>query len=362
MLLFRTVWSIKNTLTNGTKRAPAEAFCIVEVFDSIPPEIRKGALMTLRRATDAKAVVLFGSRARDDSDAQSDWDIALITSRGDCVRELDDDSGFDNARQHGHEINCFALPEALVEGEACHLGTLQRGIVRDGVILAGTWNIDRLKGVELRMDMTTFLNHINVAHNRTRSAIDCYERIARGNQDYDIEETDCRDFIAYTADAAEHLAKAMLISLGIDPEKKHDLKALADQVRNAGHARQAGIIHSLNGFVRGDHIVPYEPREHSFARAQNASKRLAGVMTLYKEVVQSLPDSVPEESRARHVQRASAVFRDIQGRLTAIDLNASAPRRHLVDGLLSEHETLIGTAKSLLSEMPNHNTGTASST
>ena len=33
-------------------------------------------------------------------------------------------------------------------------------------------------------------------------------------------ECDCRDFIALSADAGEHLAKAMLIALDIDPERK----------------------------------------------------------------------------------------------------------------------------------------------
>ncbi len=106
-------------------------------------------------------------------------------------------------------------------------------------------------------------------------------------------ECDCRDFIALSADAGEHLAKAMLIALDIDPERKHDIKALARQAREAGHVREAEAIEALNGSsTKKDHIAPYEPKEVIIDRAENATRRLAKTLPLYRQLAESLKQDV----------------------------------------------------------------------
>lgn len=98
-----------------------------------------------RRALDdalpggVKAVVLFGSRARGDASADSDYDLAVLL-HGDLARHPDvRDTVADTAFEHlvaGYPLIAIALPEDYLQPVAGHYRTeLARRIAREGVLV-----------------------------------------------------------------------------------------------------------------------------------------------------------------------------------------------------------------------------------
>ena len=165
-------------------------------------------------------------------------------------------------------------------------------------------------------------------------------------------ECDCRDFIAVSADAGEHLAKAMLIALDIDPERKHDIKALARQAREAGHVREAEAIQALNGSsTKKDHIASYEPKEVIIDRAENATRRLAKTLPLYRQLAESLPLAVPASEREALKQDVCNLCNDIEQRLNEFYAAKSDQRNATAQGFLKPVKMLIDNARQSRAEI-----------
>ncbi len=87
-------------------------------------------------------------------------------------------------------------------------------------------------------------------------------------------------FVARTADAAEHLAKAMLGRRGIDPHPTHGVDHLADQAARDGHSALAEDIREMDGFTREDHVAGYDGAgadrlDHAAGRLPVVVRRLA---------------------------------------------------------------------------------------
>lgn len=259
---------------------------------SIPEDILFSAQTALERI-EGRAAVLFGSRARDDWEENSDWDIAFIAAY-ETASELDE-SVFHDVRETGQEVNCIVVPESVLRSRACYLGSVQRAIVRDGVLVAGDYDLEALKGVPLRMDALTFMNHLVTAEKQIRSAAEAYTRVAQGDQDMVRDLSDCAEFVSASADAAERLGKAMLMRLGLDPKQTHDMNALADQALSAGYSKEAGMLRSLNGKTKNDHVAHYEVQDSLVEGCLRAGPRYAGVLALYGEMMQALPDAVTKQ-------------------------------------------------------------------
>ena len=65
---------------------------------------------------------------------------------------------------------------------------------------------------------------------------------------WNLADDDAARFVAQTADAAEHLARAMLGRRGIDPEGSHDAELLAEQAERAGHSDLSEAVRQMDGF------------------------------------------------------------------------------------------------------------------
>jgi len=315
-----------------------------------PQYVIESAREALEQIDGAKAVVLYGSRARDDWREDSDWDIAIITSIGERPEVLKNHGAFDAARQHGCEVNCLVLPEVKFADKRRYLGGFWRAVVRDGVVIAGEWQ-NQNKGERLLMDKMTFLRNLEAARKRMVSGAQAYRLIGTDGRPSFVDDADCSEFVSHSADCAERLAKAMLISLGIDAVKTHDMMSLAHQAEDAGYGGEAAMIRALNGHVEADHVAHYEFDDGAIDRCENAAKRFVSVMNLYDTVIRSLPEAVSESEQAYCVARARQAFEEIAGcfqRHVDARTQAHAPN---VAALLQYQGELLRTAERILKAM-----------
>ncbi len=240
-------------------------------------EIRAAASETLAVWPEARAALLFGSRARGDHRPDSDWDVAFVLSGpGDGVQALPEDLPI---YRFPGAVQCLAVPEELLRRKAGAIGHIARGIARDGRLLAGTcegWrspgtspgqaSVDSAAGTPWiqqpfwetpHMQAEEYGRFMRNAATYMAAAADSISRI--GRMDWEDDATACNHFAARSADAAEHLAKAMLGREGVEFKFTHNLSALARQAAHAGLHELARTVGLMNGGSREDHKASYAP-------------------------------------------------------------------------------------------------------
>ncbi len=284
---------------------------------SLPTYIQDSARSALR-SIGGDAAILFGSRARNDWRAHSDWDIAIITSGR-------PDSQPDDVQVNGHAINFAVVSDAALRERACYLGTLHRAIVRDGILIAGDYDLKELNKGALQMDIDLFRRHVINARKRIESAAEAFARLAAGTHDKDDELADCAQFVSDSADGAERLAKAVLMKLGIDPQQTHNMRALSEQARDAGHEKEAALLALLNGYTKADHVAHYEVQGELMDSCRRAGGRYAHLITLYAEIMDSLhktpiDTSTQQEAARETLERVHGCFES-----QFIDMNDRLP-------------------------------------
>ncbi len=286
----------------------------------IPEVIQADADAALEHLN-AKAIVLFGSRVRDDWREDSDWDIA-------CITEADTDnriSLFHQSLDTWHEVNYFVVPEHILIDRSRYVGDVYRDIAFHGQVLAGAYNFGHLQTGNPVTDYRLFVTHIVRAEAELRQGANWYEQIHE--KDGAVRDLAyCNSFVSCSSDAAERLAKALLMRLGIDPKPTHDVQVLAQQARNAGHQREAGLIEPLNGHASLGHIAHYRV-EQSVGECGVAAVRYVGALKLYVAMMQDLPHTdivLPEVQYAetnrllRSVVAAFSVEGDVEGRIDEV--------------------------------------------
>ncbi len=262
--------------------------------------IRRAAEETLAAWPDARAAVLFGSRARGDHLPSSDWDVAFITRSGDRVTPIPDGLPIRALRW---DVQALALPEAVARLKALSIGHVGREIVRDGRLLAGGWNRPRPEG-EPTMEPERYLQFIANTSNFIETAASAVAKAGMGGNWRDANFA-ANHFVSATADAAEHLAKAMLGRRGIDPFRRHDVDDLADQAVRAGHSALAEDIRKMDGFTREDHVAGYDGTNAD--RLGHAADRLPIVI---QRLALELASAAEDPKLADVVARAARVVAD----------------------------------------------------
>ena len=272
-------------------------------------EIRRAAQAALDAWPEARAAVLFGSRARGNHRPDSDWDVAFIV-KGDGERLGSVPSGVPfsvpgvRRRQYVNEI---AIPDMLVERKALCIGHVGRGIVTDGMILAGEWNRPKPEGMPF-MEPERYERSLRASLDMVVIAIEALAGMRRLD-DWKQGLTRTDRFVASTADAAEHLAKAVMGRHGLDARHSHDLTMLADQARSAGHEEVAEELLRMNGATQSDHKARYDGTDaESLA---HAVIRLPVVLELMRKELAGLTESVLDPEQAdRLANTATETFRN----------------------------------------------------
>ena len=272
-------------------------------------EIRRAAQAALDAWPEARAAVLFGSRARGNHRADSDWDVAFIV-RGDGDKFGSIPAGVPFSVpgiRRSHYVNEIAVPEDLIARKALCIGHVGRGIVTDGRILAGEWTRPKPEGEPFMeaegydRSMGTSLDMIEVAVNAMANLM------GQDNWRQSVRKAD--RYVACTADAAEHLAKAVMGRHGIDARHSHDLRALAAQSGRAGHQALAEHLLQMNGGTKEDHVARYSGATRD--SLDHAIARLPVVLDLMRRELRDLPaDFLDPKEGAELVESAMEVLRD----------------------------------------------------
>ena len=282
--------------------------------DAALAEIRRAARATLDAWPEARAAVLFGSRARGTHGPNSDWDIAFITAGdGDRCSAVPDSLPFRCANL-GNDVHDIAIPEKLVIRKALCIGHVGRGIAVDGRVLAGDWSRPKLEGAPL-MDADRYKRLLYTCLDMIGLSGQAAARITR-QRAWEENRRHTDRFVTCTADAAEHLAKAVMGRHGIDAWHTHDLNTLADQARHAGLGALADDVARMNGATRGDHVAGYDGAdEDSLA---HAIARMPVILDLSGRELTALPAEIldPQEA-ARMLDTAVATYREAAALLRA---------------------------------------------
>ena len=215
-------------------------------------QIRAAAEATLKRWPAASAVLLFGSRARGNNLPSSDWDLAVVT---DDPRNLPRDLPLlDLAEQHHPEMDVAFISEDDIRRHRNLLGRLGCSLARDARPIAGSWSPPAgLK--EPEMDHGMYIEEISNSLSRFAEALGSALPGFR-NSAAAAGQRAANKFVNRSADAAEHLAKAMLVRNGHEPRATHDLDRLANGIA-AESPELAEAIRSLNGGTQADHTRHY---------------------------------------------------------------------------------------------------------
>ena len=301
--------------------------------------IRAAAEASLARWPAASAVLLFGSRARGDHLPSSDWDLAVVT---------DDPRGWPPDlplfELNPQEVDVAFISDADIRSHRNLLGRLGCALAREARPIAGIWRPpEGLK--EPEMDHGTYLAEIENSLARFGEAL-VEARLALLKPSAAGAQVSAGGFVNRSADAAEHLAKAMLHRNGHQPRAIHDLGRLADGIA-AEDPELAASVRSLNGQTRADHTRHYATAAAATAEAvSHAAQRLQRTGWLLAE---ELPHWRSEDLKPRmDIVESNAVdLREAQA--TALGESGSEAGRAAV-AIRDGRNDALGGAWALLTE------------
>ena len=275
--------------------------------------LRERAEEVVRQAPEVEAVVLFGSRARGTAGPGSDWDVALIERSGKApeaaYRLLDSLPG----------VRLLGIEAGEIERHKDTAGALEAALARQGVTLAGAWQRPTCRKEALTMEVVRIRAHL-------ANATDQMDKAVRAGIEHlyamEWERGDWTLLTTGSADAAEHVAKAVLTGYGLSPREVHFLDALAEQLANAYRGRNdsrqaewAERIRAMNGTTRTRRLhgadyrrfvaPPAESIERSVERTGQAQR--AQILWLH-QMVERWPEHAEEAGNA-----ARAILRKGRG-------------------------------------------------
>ncbi len=272
----------------------------------------------LIRWPNAKAAILFGSRARGDYRDNSDWDIAFITDSEESLptavhRDLRRLKTRENIAVQGIALS----QERFCEG-ADSLGNIAAPIAREGRLIAGRcrWPEPEsepiLKPDEYLDWRSGAMIRIAFASDNLTKAID----IARTRS----ARTELGEFVAASSDAAERFAKIAFGKLasgtGVDIPRGHQVNEIVkalDRVleRSVGpHAawwrsdrsmKVRDLLRMMNGHGHEDHQSGYTGSTINAEVIARAANRLAATVSFAILEVEELPDSEDLRQAAKEV-------------------------------------------------------------
>ncbi|HXY57753.1 MAG TPA: nucleotidyltransferase domain-containing protein [Methylocystis sp.] len=95
------------------------------------------AALRLARATDAEAVLLFGSRARGEDRPDSDWDLCIILPDDVEAGRFNAVSLWPLTEADGESIQIYPIRRSIFEEKRHDVNAVSHDIYEDGIILCG---------------------------------------------------------------------------------------------------------------------------------------------------------------------------------------------------------------------------------
>ena len=285
-------------------------------------ELTAACRETLRRWPQARAAVLFGSRARGTANPDSDWDVAIVLEGGELRHPRPARSVFPQPELPADlpHVDVWALSEEDLRRNARALGTLPYVVCRDGRVLAGEWN--RPDPVQMEQEAAVnsedWARRMELVLAKVHAGITSIEAMS-ASRTWAAGVGDCTNFLQSSANAAELLVKAAIERRGMPADRSHDIARLAVEfgARRPDESALGQRMAALNGESRAHHIAMYEfqPPEGPDVRA--AIRRLAGTLDLWASEVETTGDEM-----AAHLDRLVQSGADRAGTWTGL---VSAP-------------------------------------
>ncbi len=255
-------------------------------------QLRKACRATLRQWPEARAALLFGSRARGTGGRDSDWDVAIVLAGDNPERARP----ATNLEEFPHaaplfdldQVDTWALTEGYLRKRATDLGSLPYAVCRDGRLLAGQLRIPDKKKIheeatlnpeDWQNRMITVLTQLNLA------MVPIRELLAAPT--WGIGLAFCSDLMRISSNAAELLVKAAMERRGVAADHTHKIDLLAQDFLRArpGEDELARRMSALNGKSRQHHLSLYDSGKVSLADVTLAVDRLCGVLALWADEV-----------------------------------------------------------------------------
>ena len=307
----------------------------------VPAALRQAAELAVRDIPGVEAAVLFGSRARGDWRADSDWDLALVTD-GELGREAER-AACRRLHVAGLHVEAQALPAEWLRREAGALGRIAYPITREGRVIAGAWARPAADG-EPSMEPEIYRTFIGNALRFLRDAVDELARLPSGRPVLDRAAS--RKVVAAGADAAEHLVKAMRGRIAGDGGWGHDLAELAGPLLDAGRPDLHAAVLALNGDSGEGHQAAYggaARRPPQPEDARRAADRLAGTARLLAaELGEAAAEGPFKPEAAAAAGEAFGLFTEAAASLRAAEAGGNAPSGDaLVDAVAAGRPVLL---------------------
>ena len=262
--------------------------------DRITDEAQLAAIcrQTLKNWPNAKAAVLFGSRARGDHRPDSDWDVAVIIDDETRILPLSE-TLFPRAGPIArlHNVDSWVVSQKDMHDRLGELGVIPGSIARDGHRLAGYWTRPSLKGMTLELKPEKFEQRMNSTLDSLESAINQFTVLC-------VEETwpycltPCNKFLKESANAAEFLIKAIIERRGVPADKTHNILSLVSSFAET-HPNQTELIRrmeALNGYSKIDNQAPYGDVDANPESYHNAVQRIIRTIDLWVSELKANPD------------------------------------------------------------------------
>ncbi len=226
-----------------------------------------------------QAAILFGSRARGTARQDSDWDVVLLAPeryRDEALR----------LAPRVPAVSYVPLSPRRLRERHNRLGTLERSVVRDGVLLAGDWIMPKSQKRQI-VSYPDLANGLGVSASEICLAV---VRLLAILQRLPVSGDNI--LCSATQDAGELLSKAALLHLGIHPPHTHNALELADELRKTHpHHDWIDMIESLNGLSKERHVAIYST---TILESFEASlHRLCMVVEFYIAVVETVFEKRP---------------------------------------------------------------------
>ncbi len=255
-------------------------------------QLREACRATLRQWPEARAALLFGSRARGTCRQDSDWDVAIVLSgdNPEGARPATRSEEFPHAAPliELDPVDCWALTEKHLRRRATDLGSLPYAVCRDGLLLAG-----RLKTADMaKFHQEATLNPedwqarmFTVLGEFTLAMTPIGEVLTASAWGWCL--SDCSRLMRISSNAAELLVKAAMERRGVAADHTHDIGRLARGFLRArpGEVRLAERMSALNGKSHQHHLTLYGGDEFELADVTQAVDRLCGVLTLWADEI-----------------------------------------------------------------------------
>ena len=241
---------------------------------------------TLDAWPEARAAVLFGSRARGTNRTDSDWDIVIVLNNKELTKAypVGSDTPQAAALTSLRHVDTWAVGEDDLKARATTLGTLPYAVCRDGRLIAGHWKQPdfselykdyKMKPQDWQRRMEQVLTQMNIS-------ILSIREIAIA-EEWKWSHAFCNDLLRTSSNAAELLVKAVLERRGVAADRTHDIAILASTFRNAKPElpELADQLAALNGDSRRDHLALYDMGEITIAMALRGITRLCRTLNLW---------------------------------------------------------------------------------